>query len=114
MDDSSRVVATGHTGAVSVDWVEALRMLGTLNAQTAICHESDSESSGTGGIHTVEPLMRMITMMMIIMMRRRRIRMIVMVMKIVSVHMMMMMMMMKVTMILLMIKIIIVILMTRL
>ena len=87
VDDSSRVVATGHTGAVSVDRVEALRMLGTLNAQTTICHESDSESSGTGGIHTVKPMM----------MRRRRrrgrsrIRMIVM--KIVSVLMMMMMMM---------------------
>ena len=88
VDDSSRVVATGHTGAVSVDRVEALRMLGTLNAQTTICHESDSESSGTGGIHTVEPMMMM-------MRRRRRSRIRMIVMKIVSVLMMMMMMMMK-------------------
>ena len=68
MNDSSRVVATGHTGAVSVDWVEALRMLGTLNAQTAICHESNSESSGTGGIHTVEPMMMMMKVTMILLM----------------------------------------------
>ena len=84
VDDSSRVVATGHTGAVSVDRVEALRVLGTLNAQTTICHESDSESSGTSGIHTVEPMMMMRR-------RRRRTRMIVMK-KIVSVLMMLMMM----------------------